>query len=104
MPAKPAARAVDDTYSILKDTLRARGKNAGIVFKGFGWHTLRRTYATFRDMIGAPQAQSPELVRDMGHSSASMTAHYLQRDEDVTSRLQELVYFSGSFSEEVKPN
>jgi hypothetical protein len=80
------------------------GIAANIAFIGLGWHTLRRTYATFRDMIGAAQVPSAELVRDMGHSNASMTAHYIRRDQDVTAQLQELVYFSARSAEEEKPN
>jgi|SRR5215469_2640039 len=107
---KPAAVAAtsfvwpDATYSMLQHRLVECGERAGIDFKGFGWHTLRRTYATFREMIGAAQVPSPELVRDMGHSNAAMTAHYVKRDQDVVAKLQELVYFCESSVQVKKPN
>jgi integrase len=72
-----------------------RAAKLGIEFKGFGWHTLRRTYATFRHLLGSAPRPSAELVRDMGHSNEAMTAHYIQADPDVVDRLRDLVFFTG---------
>jgi integrase len=108
---KPATAAASDfvwtdtTYSSLQHKLKECGTKAGIVFLGFGWHTLRRTYATFRDMLDTAQMPAPALVRDMGHSNADMTSHYIRRDkDDVVAKLQELVFFCESFVQEKKPN
>jgi integrase len=89
----------DLTYCALQDRLKYRADKLGITFKGFGWHTLRRTYATFRHLLGTG-APSADLVRDMGHSDQGMTAHYIQGEKaDVVDRLRDLVFFSGVIRE-----
>lgn len=83
------------SYSSLQHQMTWRAAKLGIEFKGFGWHTLRRTYATFRHLLGSAPRPSAELVRDMGHSNEAMTAHYIQADPDVVDRLRDLVFFTG---------
>ncbi len=83
------------SYSSLQHQLTWRASKLGITFQGFGWHTLRRTYATFRHLLGAASRPSADLVRDMGHSNETMTTHYIQAEHDVVDKLREMVFFSG---------
>jgi integrase len=83
-------------YMTLQKHLRTVAAKVGIEFTGFGFHTLRRTYASWRDELGLPSKPQQDLVRDMGHGSAGMTAHYVQGTKaGVVETLQNLVYFSG---------
>jgi len=96
----PQAKTADlvwphTTYLSLLEQMQAGAGKVGIAFKGFGFHTLRRTYATFRHLLGADPRPQAALVAAMGHATADMTAHYIQADVDVVDRLQDLVYFSG---------
>ncbi len=75
----------DVTYGQVRDELRRRAKDAGIEFKGFGFHTLRRTYATARTVTAS---FDQDLSRDMGHSSDAMTQRYIRAGSPV-ERLQE---------------
>lgn len=85
----------DVSYSGLQHQLTWRASKLGIEFKGFGWHTLRRTYATFRHLLGAAPEPSIALVKAMGHTNADMTAHYIQVEPDVVDRMREMVFFAG---------
>jgi integrase len=86
----------DAHYMTLQKRLRSLAKKVGIEFKGFGFHTLRRTYASWRDELGLSSKPNQDLVRDMGHGSAGMTAHYVRGNKTgVVETLQNLVYFSG---------
>jgi integrase len=81
-------------YTTLQKRLRTLAKRVGIEFVGFGFHTLRRTYASWRDELRLAAAPDQGLVRDMGHGSAGMTARYVQSNASgVVERLQNLVYF-----------
>jgi integrase len=83
-------------YMTLQKRLRTVAKKAAIEFAGFGFHTLRRTYASWRDELRLTAEPDQDLVRDMGHGSAGMTAHYVRGTAaGVVERLQNLVYFSG---------
>ena len=83
-----------ETYIGLLEDFKKTAKALGIDYKGFGFHSLRRTYATLRKSLEGA-APSDALVRDMGHSSATMTEWYITRDQSGTvSRLQEMVFFS----------
>lgn len=66
------------------------GKRAGLTFRGFGWHTLRRTYATLMDQHGAQG-----LEDSMGHTKHSMTERYIRRTfeqhADVADRIKRTV-------------
>lgn len=84
-----------ETYSRLLHQMQYRAAKQGIAFKGFGFHTLRRTYATFRHLLGADQRPHAALVAAMGHANADMTDHYIQADVDVVDRLRDMVFFSG---------
>lgn len=84
-----------ETYSRVLHQMQYRAAKQGIAFKGFGFHTLRRTYATFRHLLGADSRPQAGLVAAMGHSNADMTDHYIQADVDVVDRLRDLVFFSG---------
>ena len=86
----------DVTYWSLQRQLTGRAEKLGIEFQGFGWHTLRRTYATFRYLLGVSTAPQTDLVRAMGHANEEMTAHYIQADHDVVDRLRDLVFFHGT--------
>ena len=56
-----------EDYFVLQDRMRPAGREKlGIEFKGFGFHTLRRTYASFRYLIGATTAPDAGLVREHG--------------------------------------
>lgn len=94
-----------DTSHALQQRLRECAKKVGIAFLGFGFHTLRRTYATLRiEMAGSGPADHG-MAAVMGHTSTAMTEHYVRRnDADVPNRLMELVNFSGLSRDEVKPN
>jgi integrase len=85
----------DVSYSGLQHQMTWRAAKLGIEFKSIRWHTLRRTYATFRHLMGASPAPSADLVRDMGHTNEGMTAHYIQADRDGVDKLRDLVFFSG---------
>jgi integrase len=86
----------DAHYMTLQKRLRTVAKKVGIEFQGFGFHTLRRTHASWRDELGLSSKPNQDLVRDMGHGSAAMTAHYVQGTKTgVVERLQNLVFFSG---------
>jgi integrase len=90
----------DEDYFCLQKKLKDRAKDIGIEFVGFGFHTLRRTHATWRDDVGLSSKPDESLVRDMGHANASMTEHYIQRPRTgVVEKLQNLVYFSGDSRE-----
>jgi len=90
----------NEDYFHLQDKLRCRAKQAGVEFRGFGFHTLRRTYASWRDELGLTSRPDESLVRDMGHSSTGMTAHYIRGTKTgIVERLQNLVYFSGESGE-----
>ena len=54
----------------------------------------------FRDLLGKTRADVA-LVAAMGHSSQSMTEHYIQAEPDaaIVGRLQNLVFFSGVIRE-----
>lgn len=85
----------DAHYMTLQKRLRGVARKVGIEFKGFGFHTLRRTYASWRDELGLATRPDQALVQDMGHGSAAMTAHYVRGTPGgVVERLQNLVYFS----------
>lgn len=85
----------EEIYYCLQAKLVLRAKRAGIEFPGFGFHTLRRTYATLRVVIGY-MAPPKELVRDMGHASGTMTARYIRQNEsDLVERLRNLIETSG---------
>ena len=93
----------DEDYFGLQKKFRRLAKTAGIQFRGFGFHTLRRTYASWRDELRLNAAPDQGLVRDMGHGSAGMTARYVQSNgAGVVERLQNLVYFSGVSGESGK--
>jgi integrase len=86
----------NEDYFSLQKKFRRRAKTAGIVFPGFGFHTLRRTYASWRDELGLATRPDENLVRDMGHSNTAMTEHYIQKTRTgIVERLQNLVFFSG---------
>ena len=84
-----------ETLSRLLHQMQYRAAKQGIAFKGFGFHTLRRTYATFRHLLGADQRPHAALVAAMGHANAEMADHYIQADVDVVDKLRDLVFFSG---------
>ena len=84
-----------ETYSRLLHQMQYRAAKLGIAFKGFGFHTLRRTYATFRHLLGSDPRPQAALVAAMGHANAEMTDHYIQADVDVVDKLRDLVFFSG---------
>lgn len=86
----------DVSCSSLQHQMTWRAAKLGIEFKGFGWHTLRRTYATIRHLVETSPAPSADLVRDMGHTNERMTAHYIQEDHDIVDRLRDLVFFHGT--------
>jgi integrase len=83
------------SYSGLQHQLTWRASKLGITFQGFGWHTLRRTYATFRHLLGASSEPSRALVAAMGHTNGGMTALYIREEQDVVDKLRDLVFFSG---------
>ena len=86
----------DENYFGLQKKFRRLAKKAGIQFRGFGFHTLRRTYASWRDELGLSGRPDENLVRDMGHSNTAMTEHYIQKTKTgIVERLQHLVFFSG---------
>jgi integrase len=90
----------NEDYFGLQKKFRRRAKTVGIEFRGFGFHTLRRTYASWRDELGLTSRPDESLVRDMGHSSTGMTAHYIRGTKTgIVERLQNLVYFSGESRE-----
>jgi integrase len=99
--ARPRDASVTDiiwpgvSYSALQHQLTWRASKLGITFQGFGWHTLRRTYATFRHLLGTAPEPSPALVAAMGHAHGGMTTHYIQAEHDIVDRLRDLVFFSG---------
>jgi integrase len=85
----------DEMYHSLQGKLIVRAKRAGIEFPGFGFHTLRRTYATLRMMLGFI-APPKELQRDMGHASEAMTARYIRQSEaGLVERMRNLIETSG---------
>jgi integrase len=71
-----------EDYFVLQHRIRRRAPTLGIEFKGFGFHTLRRTYASLRYLIGPTATPGATLVRDMGHASEGMTLHYIRLDHD----------------------
>jgi integrase len=86
----------DENYFGLQKKFRRLAKAAGIQFRGFGFHTLRRTYASWRDELGLSGRPDENLVRDMGHSNTAMTEHYIRKTRTgIVERLQNLVFFSG---------
>ena len=89
------------SYSGLQHQLTWRAGKLGITFQGFGWHTLRRTYATFRHLLGTAAEPSRALVAAMGHAHEGMTTHYIQAEHDVVDRLRDLVFFSGLTRENI---
>jgi len=94
----------DTTYFALQHQLRRLAKKIGLDFKGLGFHTLRRTYATLRESM---RSQKPDaaLVAAMGHSTSSMTAHYIRSgDAGVVEELRNLVFFSGISRDDDKVN
>jgi integrase len=104
------AKAKDDeliwneSYRAYQGRLRHRAETLGVYFKGLGFHTLRRTYATLRDGLGARKPDAV-MVAAMGHANASMTEHYIRRaDAGMTDRIMEVVNFSGISREFGKPN
>jgi integrase len=94
----------EEDQRALQHRLARRAHAVGLYFKGFGFHTLRRTYATLRDSLGARKPDAA-LVAAMGHTTGSMTEHYIDRnDTGVVEKLIELVNFSGVSREDCKPN
>jgi len=90
----------DVMYHPLQKKFVERAKAAGIEFEGFGFHTLRRTHATLRHLIGIVEP-SRELMRDMGHSSGAMTARYVRQNETgVVEKLRNLIDSSGETREQ----
>jgi integrase len=89
------------SYSGLQHQLTWRAGKIGITFQGFGWHTLRRTYATFRHLLETSREPSRAFVADMGHANEEMTTHYIQADHDVVDKLREMVFFSGIIREKI---
>jgi integrase len=86
----------DASYFALQKKLRRVGKQVGIDFPGFGFHTLRRTHATWRDDLRLSSRPDEALVRDMGHADSRTTALYITGTKTgVVERLQNHVYFSG---------
>lgn len=84
-----------EDYFSLQQKFRNLAKKAGIEFTGFGFHTLRRTYASWRDELGLATKPDAGLVRDMGHSSGGMTKKYItSRRTGVVEQLHNLVYFA----------
>lgn len=66
---------------------RRLAKTVGIEFRGFGFHTLRRTYASWRGELGLTSRPDESLVRDMGHSN--------QETRTGVVETSNLIYFSG---------
>jgi integrase len=70
--------------------------HVGIQFKGFGFHSLRRSYASWRDELRISSRPEAGLVKDMGHADSRMTEHYVRGVKTgVVEQLQDLVFFSG---------
>lgn len=65
-----------DDRDINQHFLRPAAKRIGIYWLGFGFHVLRRQFATeAAQSVGEAQAQ-----RAMGHTTSRMTRHYAQAD------------------------
>jgi integrase len=85
----------DAMYSDLQRQLKRAAKQTGIDFPSFGFHTLRRTYATWRTMLGLSLRADEASVKAMGHASADMTAHYIQgKQTGMVEKLQNWVSFA----------
>jgi integrase len=90
----------DAIYGELQRQLKRAAKATGIDFPGFGFHTLRRTYATWRTMLGLSLRADEATVKAMGHASADMTAHYIQgKQTGMVEKLQNWVSFAGELRE-----
>jgi integrase len=81
-------------YDGAQKGLRRAAERAGIYFPGFGWHTLRRTYATLSEQ--AARGDLAELVKRMGHASEKMTRRYVRptakRQAEIAETLQNAVF------------
>jgi integrase len=69
----------NENYFGLQKKFRRLAKKASIEFRRFGFHTLRRTYASWRDELGLSGRPDENLVRDVSHSNTAMNEHYIQK-------------------------
>lgn len=66
----------DGDYKTLQMRLKRRAAKLGLNFRGFGFHTFRRTYATLRDTLEHSKANAA-MAAAMGHTNPSMSEHYI---------------------------
>lgn len=87
LPVRPAhAKETDTIWSISYQSIKHRfselGKMAGLEWFGFGFHTLRHTYATLMEATGVA------LKDSMGHATESMSQAYVSRSFAETAKAQ----------------
>lgn len=79
-------------YSALWEHFNSRAKAVGLWRPGFGLHTLRRCYVTYRREQGGEQLQQA-----LGHRTAAMTEAYnrpgIERQLVEVQRMWEMIYF-----------
>jgi hypothetical protein len=74
----------------------AGGSGGGVRLSGPGLHTLRQANITWLQEVGGSSIEASQIA---GHANSKMTGKYtvvqLQRQEDLTQRLQEKLAQAG---------
>jgi hypothetical protein len=80
----------------VRKALKLAAEEEGCDFAGLGLHTLRRANITWRQEVGGSSIEASQIA---GHSNSKMTAEYtvvqLQRQEELTQRLQKKLVQAG---------
>jgi len=88
----------------VRAALKAAAKQENCDFPGFGLHSLRRANITWRQEVGGSSIEASKIA---GHASTKMTEEYtvvqLNRQEELTRRIQAKLVAAGGFEEPDAP-